>query len=90
MALNELFRSPTEIWAVLEPVAAELGDEEEEGVLELLPELQAAISSAAPMPAAVKPAFLMDDTNDLAFVHHDMPGGCRDYHERYSAHPGQW
>jgi hypothetical protein len=64
MALNELFRSPTEIDGVLEPEAAELGDDDEAaGVLELPPELQAAISSAALMPPATTPTFLMDDTN---------------------------
>jgi hypothetical protein len=62
MALNELFRSLTEIDGVLEPEAAEL-DDEAAGVLELLPELQAAISSAALMPPATTPTFLMDDTN---------------------------
>ncbi|HUN31308.1 MAG TPA: hypothetical protein VMU95_04750 [Trebonia sp.] len=64
MALNELFRSLTEIEAVL-PVLddAEPDDEEAEGALELLFELQAAISSAALMPAATTPAFLKDDTN---------------------------
>jgi hypothetical protein len=51
MALNELFRSLTEIEAALEPEAGALDDEE--GVLELLEllELQAAISSAALTPA---------------------------------------
>jgi hypothetical protein len=87
MALNELFRSLTEIEGVLPP---ELEEGEELPPELLLLELQAAISSAALTPAATTPAFLMDDTNDLAFVHHDVPGRCRAYHERYSAHPGQW
>jgi hypothetical protein len=63
MALNELFRAPTEIeGAVPEPAEAEPVEEGEELALELL-ELQAAISSAALRPAATTPAFLMDDTN---------------------------
>jgi hypothetical protein len=60
MALNELFRSLTEIEGTV-PEPDEL--EGEELALELLLELQAATSSAALRPAATTPAFLMDDTN---------------------------
>jgi hypothetical protein len=63
MALNELFRSLTEIEGVLPEPEPEPDDEGEELAPELLLELQAAISSAALMPAATTPVFLMDDTN---------------------------
>jgi hypothetical protein len=61
MALNELFRSPTEIDAA-GALEVDAGADVAGAELELL-ELQAAMSSAALTPAATTPAFLMEDTN---------------------------
>jgi hypothetical protein len=77
MALNELFRSLVEIEAEAEPL---LDDELPGAELELellLPELQAAISSAALRPAATAPAFFSEDTYVPRLICPGWPGEGR-------------
>jgi len=72
IALNELFRSLTEIDEEL-GLLAELEDVAD-GLLELL-ELQAAMSRAALSPAAASPAlFVGEDTNIPRLIRRDRPG----------------
>jgi hypothetical protein len=82
MALNVLFRSPMEIDAAGALPEADAGADVAGLELELLLELQAAMSSAALRPAATTPAFLMEDKNIPRLLARGMPGVPRVPRER--------
>jgi hypothetical protein len=90
MALNVLFRSPMEIDAAAALLEVEAGADvaEEELELELLLELQAAMSSAALRPAATTPAFLMEDTNIPRLLAVACPAyrACRESESVHAGH----